>query len=53
MAITFTIPASRSTGRLRAVAILVRAAFGLFVHGLIGFGRPCAINRATGEVQAR
>ena len=53
MAITFTAPASPSTGRLRAPAILARAALGLFVHGLTGFGRPCAIDRATGEVRPR
>ncbi len=53
MAITFTIPASRATGRLRALTVIARAALGLFVHGLAGFGRPCAIDRATGEVRAR
>ena len=41
----------RAPGVARAAAVLVRAALGLFVHGLAGGGRAAVLERSTGRVR--
>lgn len=48
----FEVP-GEGTRWLAAGAVLARAAFSLFVHGLVSFGQPGALSRATGIVSRR
>ncbi|MEP7214667.1 MAG: hypothetical protein ABI782_00350 [Anaerolineaceae bacterium] len=43
----------RALPRFRAVRVLLRASFGLFVHALAHPGRRASICRATGRVAPR
>ena len=52
MAISFTVAAERGVSPLRPFGIIVRVALGLFIHGLVRFGRPATISRATGQVRS-
>lgn len=49
----FELPSDERTRWFAAGALLGRAAISLFVHGLVGFGRPGTLSRATGIVSRR